>query len=88
VDSRGTQAKVPRIFRSVVRTYNVRRVTRSAQYVPPVEYKERGLVNEVLDKGKGEDNVLSREGFKHNPAVGTPGGRPFRSTERMNQSRT
>jgi len=34
-DSRDTQAKLPRLFASTIRAYNVRRLTRSAQYVRP-----------------------------------------------------
>lgn len=73
-DSRGTQAKVPRVFRSVVRALNVRPLTRSAQYNPAIAYVDEAVVDEILDKGKGDENALSREGFKHNPAVKTPGG--------------
>lgn len=73
-DSRGTQAKVPRVFRSVVRAFNVRPLTRSAQYNPAIAYVDEAVVSDLLDKGKGDENPLSREGFKHNPAVKTPGG--------------
>jgi CRISPR-associated protein Csb1 len=73
-DSRGTQAKLPRVFRSVVRAYNVKRVTRSAQFNRAIKYVENGLIDEKLDKGSGDNNPLSREGFKDNPAPGSPGG--------------
>lgn len=73
-DSRGTQAKVPRVFRSVVRAFKVRPLTRSAQYNPAIAYVDDAVVSDLLDKGKGDENPLSREGFKHNPAVNTPGG--------------
>jgi CRISPR-associated protein Csb1 len=73
-DSRGTQEKVPRAFRSVIRAYNVVRLTRSAQYNRATKYVEYGLVPEELDKGSGDSNPLSREGFKDNPATGSHGG--------------
>jgi CRISPR-associated protein Csb1 len=73
-DSRGTQEKVPRAFRSVIRAYNVIPLTRSAQYNRATKYVEYGLVPEELDKGSGDSNPLSREGFKDNPATGSHGG--------------
>lgn len=73
-DSRGTQEKVPRAFRSVIRAYNVVPLTRSAQYNRATKYVEYGLVPEELDKGSGDSNPLSREGFKDNPATGSHGG--------------
>src|SRR5581483_2596717 len=73
-DSRGTQAKMPRVFRSVVRAYNVRRISRSAQFNRAMKYVEADAINEELDKGSGDKNPLSREGFKDNPAGNTHGG--------------
>jgi len=73
-DSRGTQEKVPRVFRSVIRATDVIRLTRSAQYVRTVKYVENGLVPEDLDQGDGDKNPLSREGFNDNPAGGAHGG--------------
>jgi CRISPR-associated protein Csb1 len=73
-DSRGTQEKVPRAFRSVIRAYNVVPLTRSAQYNRAMKYVEYGLVPEEVDKGSGDNNPLSREGFKDNPATGSHGG--------------
>lgn len=73
-DSRGTQEKVPRAFRSTIRATDVVALTRSAQYNRSTKYVEYGLVNESLDKGSGDSNPLSREGFKDNPAPGAPGG--------------
>lgn len=73
-DSRGTQVKVPRVFRSVVRATNVRRVSRSAQFNRATKYVEEGLVREQLDVGDGDKNPLSREGMKDSPASGTHGG--------------
>lgn len=73
-DSRATEAKLPRIVRSVVRAFDVERVTRSAQYEPPLRYVEAGIINEKFDKGSGTENPLSQEGFRHNPATATHGG--------------
>lgn len=73
-DSRGTQTKVPRIFRSVIRAENVRRLTRSAQFNRAVKFVEEGVIDEALDVGDGDKNPLSREGFKDNPATASHGG--------------
>jgi len=67
-DSRATQAKLPRIVRSVIRAYNVRELTRSALFEPPLHYVDEGVLSEELDKGEGEKNPLSQEGFRHSPA--------------------
>lgn len=73
-DSRGTQEKVPRAFRAVIRATNVRKLTRSAQFTRATKYVERGYIAEKLDSGDGEKNPLSREGFNDNPATGSHGG--------------
>lgn len=73
-DSRGTQEKVPRAFRSVVRATDVVPLTRSAQYNRATKYVEYGIISEELDKGTGKDSVFAREGLKDNPATGAPGG--------------
>lgn len=67
-DSRGTQVKLPRIVRSTIRALNVHPLTRSAQYVPALNYSEAGVLNEAEAK-KG-----SEQGFSHVPAPGNPGG--------------
>jgi CRISPR-associated protein Csb1 len=71
-DSRDTQAKVPRLITSTIRAFDVRKLTRSAQYVPATEYVERGLLAEPPDE-KTQDSYASR-GFIHVPASGAPGG--------------
>lgn len=73
-DSRATQAKVPRIARSVIRAYNVRPQHRSAQFNPPLQYVDEGLIDPSLDKGEGEKNPLAQEGFRHSPAAWVHGG--------------
>lgn len=73
-DSRGTQVKVPRVFRSVVRAHNVRKLSRSAQFNRATKYVEEGVIDEALDAGDGDKNPLSREGFKDSPATASHGG--------------
>lgn len=73
-DSRGTQEKIARAFRSVIRATDVVRLTRSAQYFRATKYAEHDLVPEDLDTGDGDKNPLSREGFNDNPASGAHGG--------------
>ncbi len=73
-DSRATGAKVPRVLRSVIRAYNVKPYTRSAQFNTPLHYVNEGLIKETLDKGEGEKNPLSQEGFHDNPATRKHGG--------------
>ncbi len=73
-DSRATQVKLPRIVRSVIRAYNVKRHTRSAQFNTPLHYVDEGLIDEKHDKGEGDKNPLSQEGFRHSPATGKHGG--------------
>lgn len=69
-DSRKTQAKVPRIVSSVIRAYDVEEMTRSAQYFPPVDYRQEDLLG---DK-PADTKKRSSAGFNENPATGKPGG--------------
>lgn len=71
-DSRDTQAKVPRLIASTIRAFNVRKLTRSAQYVPATEYVDNGLLEEPADK-KAKD-VYAQRGFVHVPASASHGG--------------
>lgn len=76
-DSRDTGAKVPRIVRSVVRGWDVDRLTRSAQYNPAVNYLEVEGLFEEEDKKKLEGDTKSATaqlGYVHVPAVGGHGG--------------
>jgi CRISPR-associated protein Csb1 len=73
-DSRGTQVKVARAFRAVIRANNVRKLSRSAQFNRATKFVEEGQIAESLDVGDGEKNPLSREGFKDSPATATHGG--------------
>lgn len=76
-DSRDTGAKVPRIVRSVVRGWDIDRLTRSAQYNPAVNYLEVEGLFEEEDKKKLEGDTKSATaqlGYVHVPAVGGHGG--------------
>ncbi len=72
-DSRATQAKLPRIVRSVIRAYNVRELTRSAQYATIAgEIMANGEAQAVAPGGK--ETKESQLGLAHVPAVKTHGG--------------
>jgi len=71
-DSRDTQAKMPRLISSTIRAYNVRKLTRSAQYVPAVEYVKAALLDEPADNATKD--AYSKRGFVHVPATGSHGG--------------
>jgi CRISPR-associated protein Csb1 len=75
-DSRDTQAKLPRLVSSAVRAFNVHRLTRSAVYIPPVDYSELDVFSEA-EKAKAEGSSkspLAKRGFVHVPASGSHGG--------------
>src|SRR5207253_1939918 len=75
-DSRDTQAKLPRVVSSNIRAFNVRKLTRGAVYVPPLDYSQLDVFSEE-DKAKAEGNnksPLAQRGFVHNPASGAHGG--------------
>ena len=75
-DSRGTQAKLPRIIQSTIRAEDVDVLTRSAQYKPPLDYAELDVFpEEVKEKQQGDPkSPLAKRGFVHVPAVKTHGG--------------
>lgn len=75
-DSRDTQAKLPRVVGSTIRAFNVRKLTRGAVYIPPLDYSALEVFSEE-DKAKAEGNKkspLAQRGFVHNPASGSHGG--------------
>jgi len=75
-DSRDTQAKVPRLVASTIRAFNVKRLKRSAQYNPPIDYAAQSVFSEE-DKAKAEGDTkspLAKRGFVHVPATGSHGG--------------
>ena len=71
-DSRGTQAKLPRLIASTIRAYNVRKLTRSAQYVSAARYIDPEAVSAL--KEVAPEKALSERGFLDAPATGSPGG--------------
>lgn len=71
-DSRDTQAKAPRLLAATIRAFNVSRLTRSAQYIPAVEYVEEGLLEATEEKDSLK--AYSERGFRHVPASSTHGG--------------
>lgn len=71
-DSRDTQAKLPRLIASTIRAFDVRRLTRSAQYVPATEYVEDALLEEPTDEKTRK--AYAERGFVHVPASGSHGG--------------
>ncbi len=71
-DSRATQAKLPRVVRSVIRAYGVRKLHRSAVYIPPVDYVAEGLLGPAEDKA--QQDARSELGLSHAPATWTHGG--------------
>ena len=75
-DSRGTQAKMPRIVQSTIRAWNIDELKRSAQYNPPVDYAELQVFTDA-EKQKQEGNnksQLAQRGFVHVPATEQHGG--------------
>jgi len=75
-DSRDTQAKLPRLIASTVRAYDVRKLTRSATYIAPVDYASANVfTEEEKQKAEGDDkNPLSKRGFVNALATGSHGG--------------
>lgn len=71
-DSRDTQAKLPRVVASTIRAYNVRKLTRSAQFNPAAEYVNNKLLDEPTDKATKD--AYAERGFIHVPASGSHGG--------------
>jgi len=68
-DSRATQAKLPRIVRSVIRAFNVKELHRSAQYST--------VAGEILEGGDAEVTTKGPKaelGLAHVPSVLTHGG--------------
>lgn len=75
-DSRETQAKLPRVFASTIRAFEVRELHRSAQFNPPVDYSTLDVFSEdEKQKAEGDNkNPLAKRGFVHVPATWSHGG--------------
>jgi len=56
-DSRGTGVKIPRLINSIVRAFGVVPLRRSAQYTPPIKYKQEGLLPPGLDIDPAEHGL-------------------------------
>lgn len=77
-DSRGSQAKLPRLVSSVVRAWDVEELRRSAQYFPPINYSEQDVLSPE-DQAAAEKNPKSKEaqrGMVAVPAIHSHGGIP------------
>jgi CRISPR-associated protein Csb1 len=75
-DSRGTQAKLPRLVQSVIRAWDVDPLTRSAVYNARLNYAELGVFDEDA-KEKAESDAKrpeSQRGFVNALANATHGG--------------
>lgn len=71
-DSRKTQAKMPRLVASTIRAYDVRRLSRHAQFNPAVDYVAEGILAEPEDLRDSEGKVIGKHpfaqrGFTHVP---------------------
>jgi CRISPR-associated protein Csb1 len=75
-DSRDSQAKLPRLIASTIRAYDVRKLTRSATYIAPVDcVAEKLLSPEDSEKAsKDSKNPLSQTGLVNALANETHGG--------------
>jgi CRISPR-associated protein Csb1 len=77
-DSRGTQAKAPRLIASTIRAYDVKSLTRSAQYWaggssdPVTVYDKESVLGPIKDDKDRKERSTS--GFTHVPATATHGG--------------
>lgn len=71
-DSRDTQAKLPRLIASTIRAFDVKPLTRSAQYIPATEYVADGLLDEPAEKRVSD--AYAERGFVHVPASRSHGG--------------
>jgi CRISPR-associated protein Csb1 len=75
-DSRETQAKSPRLIASTIRAYNVRKLTRHAQFIPAVDYVREGLLTEPEDLRDSNGKIIGKHpfaqrGFTHIPVTKT-----------------
>ncbi len=77
-DSRDTQAKAPRLIASTIRAYNVKKLTRSAQYWaggssdPVSVYDSESVLGPIKDDSDRKERSTS--GLTHVPATNTHGG--------------
>lgn len=72
-DSRDTQAKLPRLVSSTIRAFDVRSLTRSATYIPPIDHIAVGNIPDYEDDKKKKE-MYSKRGWLHAIPSGTHGG--------------
>jgi len=73
-DSRDTQVKIPRLVQATVRAWDVDTLTRSAQYVPAIDYAETDVLTADQEKKSADSRSdIARRGYGHVPSEG-PGG--------------
>lgn len=73
-DSRDTQAKLPRLLASTIRAFNVRKLTRHAQFIPALDYVGEGILEEPADLRDAEGKIkgkhpFAQRGFTHIPVT-------------------
>ena len=73
-DSRDTGVKLPRIVQSVIRAWDVSRLSRSAQFNPAIDYSQLDLVGSEESMKKAEKDELAQRGYLHVPSTGDHGG--------------
>lgn len=73
-DSRDTGVKLPRLVQATIRAWDVARLSRSAQYVPALDYEGLGLVPKEEDLKGADEKFLAERGFIHVPSTDQHGG--------------
>ncbi len=71
-DSRDTQAKLPRLIASTIRAFDVKELTRSAAYVPPIDHIAVGNIPDYANET--EKKEYSKRGYLNALASATHGG--------------
>jgi CRISPR-associated protein Csb1 len=64
-DSRDTKVKIRALVRSVIRAYGVAPLHRSAQYMPPFDYREVGVVDSNTKHAADEGMAAAPAPWKH-----------------------
>ncbi|MEO2092140.1 MAG: type I-U CRISPR-associated RAMP protein Csb1/Cas7u [Gemmataceae bacterium] len=64
---KGSQERRPRLIASTIRAFNVRKLTRHAQFVPATEYVNEGLLEEPADKATKD--AYAERGYIHIPVT-------------------
>lgn len=73
-DSRDTGVKVPRIVQSVIRAWDVSRLTRSAQFNPALDYAAINALAHEDDLKADDKKAAAERGYLHVPSTGDHGG--------------